>query len=50
VRHHAVPPFWEAYNALDVDVLKLAEKSFEILMDTTDMPLRGKQEGRFFHG
>jgi uncharacterized protein len=31
VRHRAAPSFWQEYNALDADLRKLADKSFEIL-------------------
>jgi hypothetical protein len=49
VRHRAAPSFWEAYNALDVDVRKLAEKSFGILKKDPQHPsLHLKKTGRFW--
>ena len=31
MKHRAAASFWQEYNALDADVRKLADKSFEIL-------------------
>jgi hypothetical protein len=47
--HRASPSFWEGYYALDVDVRKLADKSFEILKnDPQHRSLRLKKTGRFW--
>jgi hypothetical protein len=49
VIHRAAPSFWEAYNALDPEVRKLADKSFEILKSDPHHPsLRLKRTGRFW--
>jgi hypothetical protein len=49
VRQRAAPSFWEACNALDPEVRKLADKSFEILKhDPHHSPIRLKKTGRFW--
>jgi len=49
VRHRAAPSFWEAYHALEPDVRKLADKSFEVLKKDPQHPsLRLKKTGRFW--
>ena len=47
--HRSAPSFWEGYSALDADVRKLADKSFEILKsDPQHRSLRLKKTGRFW--
>jgi hypothetical protein len=49
VRHRAAPSFWQEYNALDEDVRKIADKSFEILKNDPQHPsLHLKKTGRFW--
>ena len=49
MRHRATPSFWQEYNALDADILKLADKSFEILKKDPQHPsLHLKRAGRFW--
>jgi hypothetical protein len=49
VRHRAAPSFWQEYNALDADLRKLADKSFEILKKDPQHPsLHLKKTGRFW--
>ena len=45
----ALPSFWQEYKALDADVRKLADRSFEILKKDPQHPsLRLKKTGRFW--
>ena len=47
--HRAAPSFWQEYNALDADIRKLADKSFEILKKDPQHPsLHLKKAGRFW--
>ena len=49
MKYHAAPSFWEAYNALDPEVRKVADKSFEILKnDRHHSSIRLKKTGRFW--
>jgi len=49
VKHRAAPSFWEGYNALDPEVRKLADKSFEVFKkDPQHASLRLKKTGRFW--
>lgn len=49
MRHRAAHSFWQEYNALDEDVRKLADKSFEILKKDPQHPsLHLKKTGRFW--
>ena len=46
--HHASPRFWVSYNALPVEVRRLADASFKLLKTNASHPsLQFKRVGRF---
>lgn len=49
MKHHAAPPFWQAYEKLPKHVQELADRNFELLKSNPKHPsLDFKQVGRFW--
>ena len=49
MRHRASPSFRREYNALDADIRKLADKSFQLFKNDPQYPSRRlKKTGRFW--
>ncbi|MBM7049866.1 MULTISPECIES: type II toxin-antitoxin system RelE/ParE family toxin [Rhizobium] len=49
MKHHAAPPFWQAYEKLPKHVRELADRNFELLKSNPKHPsLHFKQVGRFW--
>ena len=49
MRHRTTPRFWENYKALDPEIRRLADESFELLKSDARHPsLHFKKVGRFW--
>jgi hypothetical protein len=49
VNHHAAPEFWDAYNALPLDIRAIADKNFQLLKaDPRHPSLHFKRVGPYF--
>jgi hypothetical protein len=49
MRHRASRRFWACYNALPIEIQRLADRSYELLRQDSDHPsLHFKKVGRFW--